>query len=168
MAKIGGRVRKFGDNVDTDSITPAAYLYLPMEEVKKHAFGPVYSEFYKSVKEGDIIVAGDNFGCGSSREIATEVVKELGIKYIICGSMARIYYRNCISIGLHPLISQEFSRIVDEGDAIEIDTDRQEVKNLANDKTASIQFVPEALQPIVDAGGILEYLKRRLASPDIR
>lgn len=160
MAKITGRVRKFGNNVDTDSITPAAYLQLPMDELKKQAFSPLIPEFYKTVKEGDIIIAGDNFGCGSSREQATEIVKIMGIKYIVCQSMARIYFRNCIAIGVYPIIGKEINAIFDEGDEIEIDIENSIVKNLRTGKTAIFQPIPETLKPILNAGGILELLKK--------
>lgn len=99
-------VRKFGDNIDTDGITPAARLHLDIAELKLHAFEPIVKEFYKTVRDGDVIVAGNNFGCGSSREQATEVVKVLGIKCVLCESMARIYFRNCIGLGLYPIICQ--------------------------------------------------------------
>jgi 3-isopropylmalate/(R)-2-methylmalate dehydratase small subunit len=162
MSKITGRARKFGSNIDTDNITPAAYLHLPMEELVKHAFEPITPEFYRTVKAGDIIVAGDNFGCGSSREAATEAVKVLGIKYIACGSMARIYFRNCIAIGVYPIIGKGIADIVDEGDAIGIDLDQGEVKNLRTGKTVAFLPIPEAIQPILDAGGILELLKTKI------
>jgi 3-isopropylmalate dehydratase small subunit len=159
MANIKGRVRKFGDNIDTDVITPAETLYLPIEELKKHAFKAIHSEFYKTVKQGDIIVAGNNFGCGSSREQATAVVKELGICFIICESMARIYFRNCIGLGVYPILSKGISRFLNEGDDIEIDIQHGEVKNLKTGKT--ISFVPLAGTPleILSAGGILALLK---------
>jgi len=162
MSKIQGRARKFGNNVDTDAITPAAYLSLPQEELKKYAFSPLVPDFYKTVKPGDIIVAGDNYGCGSSREAATEMIKTLGIKYIVCGSMARIYFRNCIAIGVYPIIGKGVADIINEGDQIEIDLDKGTVKNLASGKTTTVQPVPEAIRPILEAGGILERLKQRL------
>jgi 3-isopropylmalate/(R)-2-methylmalate dehydratase small subunit len=162
MSKIQGRARKFGSNVDTDQITPAAYLSLPQDELKKYAFSPLVPDFYKTVKPGDIIVAGDNYGCGSSREAATEMIKTLGIKYIVCGSMARIYFRNCIAIGVYPIIGKGVADIINEGDEIEIDMDNGTVKDLASGKTASIEPVPEAIRPILEAGGILERLKQRL------
>jgi 3-isopropylmalate/(R)-2-methylmalate dehydratase small subunit len=159
MTAIKGRVRKFGNNVDTDSITPAAYLQLPFEEMKKYAFSPLTPEFYKTVYENDIIVAGDNYGCGSSREQATQIVKIMGIKYIVCQSMARIYFRNCIAIGVFPIISKDACSIFNEGEEIEIDTDKNVVKNLGTGKTATFEPIPETLKPILSAGGILEFLK---------
>ncbi|MFC2072861.1 3-isopropylmalate dehydratase small subunit [Chloroflexota bacterium] len=159
MAKIKGRVRKFEDNIDTDVIAPAAVLQLPIEEIKQHAFAPITKEFYKTVKEGDIIVAGENFGCGSSREQATEVVKELGIHYVVCDSIARIYFRNCIALGMYPIISKGASKIFNEGDEIEVDTNGT-VKNLKTGNECTFEFLSGTAQQILDAGGILPLLKR--------
>jgi 3-isopropylmalate/(R)-2-methylmalate dehydratase small subunit len=161
MSVVKGRVRKFGNNIDTDCIAPAAYLHLPMEELARHAFEPVAREYYQTVREGDIIVAGDNFGCGSSREHATEVIKILGIKYIVCQSMARIYFRNCIATGVYPVICKDAGRIFNEGDEIEIDLTGGTVKNPGTGIAAVFQPIPDTLLPILEAGGILELLKKR-------
>lgn len=161
MKKIKGRVRKFGANIDTDIIAPGDILQLPIEEMKKHAFSPIHPEFYKTVKEGDIIVSGSNFGCGSSREQATAVVKGLGIRFIACESMARIYFRNCIGLGLYPILSKGVSQIFDEGDEIEIDLEKGEVKNLKTGKTSSFEPLTGTPLEILEAGGILSILKKR-------
>ena len=115
METIRGRVRRFGDNIDTDIITPAAILHLSLDEIKKHAFEPVCPGFYETVQEGDIIVGGSNFGCGSSREHATQVVKEMGIRYIACESMARIYMRNCVALGIYPILAKGVSLCLRKG-----------------------------------------------------
>ncbi|MFH1646699.1 MAG: 3-isopropylmalate dehydratase, partial [Chloroflexota bacterium] len=160
MSKIKGRVRKFGDNIDTDGITPAAWLHLEIDGLKEHAFEPIAKDFYKTVKDGDVIVAGNNFGCGSSREQATEVVKVLGIKFVICESMARIYFRNCIGLGLYPIICQGVSQIFQEGDEIEIDTDKGEVKNPKSGKALAFKPLVGTAERIRQAGGILPLLKQ--------
>jgi 3-isopropylmalate/(R)-2-methylmalate dehydratase small subunit len=160
MEKIKGRVRKFGDNIDTDTITPGTTLQLPVEEMKKHAFGPVHPEFYKTVKEGDIIVAGGNFGCGSSREQATMVVKEMGFRFVVCESMARIYLRNCVGLGIYPVLSKGVSHLFNEGDEIEIDLQHGEVKNVRTGKTASFEPLSETPLRILNAGGIIPVLKK--------
>lgn len=160
MDKIRGRVRKFGDNVDTDNITPAATLNLPLEGLMKHAFEPVYPEFYKTVQQGDVIVAGNNFGCGSSREHATEVVKELGIRYIVCESMARIYMRNCVALGLYPILAKGVSRLFKEGDEIEIDFEHAEVKNTRTGKGVRFKPLTGTPKQILEGGGILPSLKK--------
>lgn len=159
MSKIKGRARKFEDNIDTDVIAPAAVLQLPIDEIKQHAFAPIAKEFYKTVREGDIIVAGENFGCGSSREQATEVVKALGIHYIVCDSIARIYFRNCIALGMYPIISKGVSKIFNEGDEIEIDTDGT-VKNLKTGSTSTFESLSGTAQQILNSGGILPLLKK--------
>ncbi len=162
MPKIRGRVRKFGDNISTDVITPGRILRLPMEEMKKHAFSAIIPEFYKTVNEGDILVAGNNFGCSSSREQATEVIKVLGINLIVCESMARIYFRNCVALGLHPIICKGVSRIFNDGDEIEIDFESKEVKNSATGRKAPFQPLSGTPQQILNAGGILSLLKKMI------
>jgi 3-isopropylmalate/(R)-2-methylmalate dehydratase small subunit len=164
MDRIRGRARKFGDNVDTDNITPAATLHLPIEELKKHAFEPIFKDFYKTVKEGDVIVAGNNFGCGSSREHATLVVKELGIHYIVCESMARIYMRNCVALGLYPILAKGVSGLFDEGEEIEINFEHAEVKSTKTGK--GVRFKPLTGTPklILEGGGILPFLKKIIDS----
>ncbi len=160
MATITGRVRRFGDNIDTDAITPQICLQLPLEEMKKYTLNAVVPEFYKSVQEGDVIVAGANFGCGSSREQATTVIKELGIRFVICESMARIYLRNCISLGVYPVLTPGVSKLFEEGDAIEIDIEAGKLKNPGTGKT--ITFTPLSGTPlrILEAGGIIPILKK--------
>jgi 3-isopropylmalate dehydratase small subunit len=160
MEKIKGRVRKFGDNIDTDAIAPGPTLQFPIEEMKKHAFSPIDPEFYKTVKEGDIIVAGSNFGCGSSREQATMVVKELGIRFVVCESMARIYLRNCIGLGVYPILCKGVSRMFEEGDEIEIDVERGELKNPRTGKAASFEPLSGTPLRILNAGGIIPILKK--------
>jgi len=160
MAIIKGRVRKFGDNVDTDTITPGSTLHLPIEELRYHGFGPIYPDFYKTLKEGDIIVAGNNFGCGSSREQATAVVKELGIHYIVCESMARIYFRNCIALGLYPIMSKGVGDLFDEGDEIEIDPEKGQIKNVRTGKSTSFEPLSGTPKEISEGGGIIPVLKK--------
>jgi 3-isopropylmalate/(R)-2-methylmalate dehydratase small subunit len=164
MDKIRGRARKFGDNVDTDNITPAAMLHLPLEELKKHAFEPIFPEFYKTVQQEDIIVAGKNFGCGSSREHATQVVKELGIRYILCESMARIYMRNCVAGGLYPVLAKGVSHLFNEGDEIEIDFERAEVRNTKTGKGVRFKPLTGSPKQILEGGGILPFLKKIIDS----
>ncbi len=163
MDTIRGRARKFGENIDTDTISPAATLHLPLEELKKHAFEPVAPEFYKTVQPGDVIVAGNNFGCGSSREHATEVVKELGIRYIVCESMARIYMRNCVALGLYPILAKGVSSLFNEGDAMEIDFERAMVTNRKTGKAVSFKPLKGTPKEIFDGGGILPLLKKLIA-----
>ncbi|HVN25780.1 MAG TPA: 3-isopropylmalate dehydratase [Syntrophorhabdales bacterium] len=159
---IKGRARRFGDNIDTDTITPGSLLYLDTEELATHAFEPIAPDFAKSVREGDIIVGGNNFGCGSSREQATAVVKQLGIRYVVAESMARIYMRNCVALGLYPVISKGASVLFEEGDEIEIDFDKGEVRNPKSGKKAAFEPLSGGSLEIVNAGGILATLKERM------
>jgi 3-isopropylmalate/(R)-2-methylmalate dehydratase small subunit len=128
--------------------------------MKKHAFNPVHAEFYKTVKEGDIIVAGSNFGCGSSREQATMVVKEMGFRFVVCESMARIYFRNCIGLGIYPILRKGVSQMFDEGDDVEIDVERGELKNLRTGKKISFEPLSGTPLEILNAGGIIPILKK--------
>ncbi len=159
---IRGRVRKFGDNIDTDTITPGSLLHLATEELAQHAFEHIAPDFAHSVREGDIIVGGNNFGCGSSREQATAVVKQLGIRYVVAESMARIYMRNCVALGLYPVLSRGVSALFGEGDEIEIDFDKGEVRNPKTGKKAPFEPLSGGSLEIVNAGGILATLKKRM------
>jgi 3-isopropylmalate/(R)-2-methylmalate dehydratase small subunit len=159
---VRGRVRKFGDNIDTDTITPGSLLHLGAEELAQHAFEPIAPGFAPSVREGDIIVGGSNFGCGSSREQATTVVKQLGIRYVVAETMARIYMRNCVALGLYPVLSRGVSSLFDEGMEIEIDFDKGEVHNPKTGKKAPFEPLSGGSLEIVNAGGILAMLKKKL------
>ena len=160
MATINGRVRKFEDNIDTDTITPGSILHLPMETLIEHVFSPISAGYYKTIREGDIIVAGHNFGCGSSREQATAAVKELGIEYIVCESMARIYFRNCIALGVYPIMSEGVSEIFNEGDQISIDLDSGKVINPKTNKSTRFEPLSGTPKEILDSGGILPLIKK--------
>ena len=160
MAVVKGRVRKFGDDVDTDTITPGSILHLPLEELVAHTFEPINPRFHETVREGDIIVAGNNFGCGSSREQATAVFRELGIQYIVCESMARIYFRNCVALGLYPIMSRGVSDMFNEGDGIEIDIGKGQIKNDMTGKTITFEPLSGTPKEICDAGGIIPLLKK--------
>ncbi len=159
MASVKGRVRKFGDNIDTDTITPGTLLQLSVEELVKHAFSPISPDYYKTVQPGDIIVAGNNFGCGSSREHATAVVKQMGIQVIVAESMARIYFRNCVALGIHPVLSKGVTAVFEEGDEIEIDLEGGIIKNPRNGKTTGFEPLSGSLKEIVEGGGIIPLLR---------
>ena len=160
MTTIQGRVRKFGDNIDTDNITPGKFLHLPMDEIVKHIFELIVPDFPGSVQPGDVILAGANFGCGSSREQATAAVIDLGIRFIICESMARIYFRNCIALGIYPILTKEVCYLFEEGDRIEIDLEQGIIVNPCSGK--SITFEPLSGTPhlMVAGGGIVPLLKK--------
>jgi 3-isopropylmalate/(R)-2-methylmalate dehydratase small subunit len=150
-----GTVIKYGDNVDTDVIIPARYLNTSDEkELAAHCMEDLDKTFVSRVKPGDIMVAGTNFGCGSSREHAPLAIKTSGIACVVAKSFARIFYRNAINIGL-PIIECDTDAI-DEGDTLEIDFDKGELRNLTKNTTASFAPFPPFLQDIIKAGGLLK------------
>lgn len=151
--KAQGKVIRYGDNVDTDVIIPARYLNSSCaKELASHCMEDIDSEFLSKVKPGDIIVADQNFGCGSSREHAPMVIKENGISAVIAKSFARIFYRNAINIGL-PIIESDIE--TSEGDELEIDFDAGVIHNLTTGVSASFAPFPPFLQGIISAGGLL-------------
>lgn len=155
---IRGRVWKFWDDVNTDEIIPAEHLTtFDPKELARHAFEKVRPEFSREVKQGDVIVAGKNFGCGSSREHAPLALKGCGISCVIAKSFARIYFRNSINIGL-PCVECEV--LAEDGDLVEVDLGSGVVKNLTTGKTFGFRPLPEFLRRILDAGGLINYLKR--------
>jgi 3-isopropylmalate/(R)-2-methylmalate dehydratase small subunit len=158
--RIKGRVWVFGDNVDTDQIIPAEYLITgDPEELGRHAFEKVRADFAGKVKPGDIIVASDNFGCGSSREHAPRALMGCGIKCVIAKSFARIFYRNSINIGL-PLVECDVE--AREGDVVEVDYTAGKVKNLRTGKEYTFKALPDFLLKLMEAGGLVEYTKKKL------
>jgi 3-isopropylmalate/(R)-2-methylmalate dehydratase small subunit len=139
-----------------------------MDELKKHAFEPIQPEFWKSVLDGDVIVAGRNFGCGSSREQATAVLKELGIRIIVCESMARIYFRNCIALGLYPIMSEGVSASFEEGEELEVDLEKGHLRNGATGKRFDFEPLSGVPKRIFNGGGILPLLKKILEDSILR
>ncbi len=158
--KITGKAWKFGENVDTDQIIPAEYLITadPVE-LGRHAFEKVRPEFVTKVKAGDLIVATENFGCGSSREHAPRALMGCGIKCVIAKSFARIFFRNSINIGL-PLVECDIK--ADEGDKIEADFKKGTVKNITKNKEYTFKPLPEFLLKLIAAGGLVPYTKNQL------
>lgn len=157
---IEGTVFKYGDDINTDVIYPGKYVYTIMdpEEMAEHAMEDLDPEFLEKVQEGDIIVAGKNFGCGSSRDQAVKCLKHAGIAAIIAKSFARIYYRNCLNNGILPIICEEASEKIEEGEIVRIDLSKGKVFT----EDAEFHFVPfsEFIMEIVDSGGLLEYTKK--------
>lgn len=154
-----GRVFKYGDNVDTDVIIPARYLNIAdVKELSTHAMEDIDKDFAKNVKANDIIVALDNFGCGSSREHAPLVIKENKVSYVIAKSFARIFYRNAINIGL-PIIECDKVGEINDGDILDVDFENGIIKNKTSDKEYKINVFPEFIRKIIDAGGLMAYAK---------
>lgn len=158
--KIKGRVWRFGDNVDTDQIIPAKYLVTgDPKELGKHAFENVRPEFSKKAEEGDIIVAGRNFGCGSSREHAPRALMGVGISCVIAESFARIFYRNSINIGL-PVV--ECTVKASDDDIVAIDFEKGVIKNQATGMEYRFPSLPGFLFNLIDSGGLVAYVRKQL------
>ena len=154
------RIWKFGDNVDTDQIIPAEYLTTgDAKKLAAHAFAKVRPEFSKEVKQGDVIVAGENFGCGSSREHAPRALLGAGIRCVIAKSFARIFFRNAINIGLHLIEADIYDR-VEEGDEIAIQFEEGIIKNLTKNEEYQFKPLPEFMQRLLKSGGLINYIKK--------
>lgn len=157
--KANGKVFKYGDNVDTDVIIPARYLAIrDRKELATHCMEDIDDTFVKRVKAGDIMVAGKNFGCGSSREHAPIVIKESGVSCVIAETFARIFYRNAINIGLPIIECKEAAEDIKEGDEVDIDFDSGIIRNLTTDKEYQGQAFPEFMQKIIAAEGLINYI----------
>lgn len=160
---IKGKAWKFGDNVDTDVIIPARHLTSTDPDVlKEHCMEDLDPEFAGKVSSGDIMVGGTNFGCGSSREHAPLAIKSAGISCIIAGSFARIFFRNSVNMGLPILESAEAADDIETGDEIEVDLATGRIKNPAKDKEYQAEPVPEFMQELIEAGGLISFAKKRL------
>ncbi len=159
--KIEGRAWRFGDNIDTDVIIPARFLNTSDEkELAKGCFADLRPEFSKEAKKGDIIVAGKNFGCGSSREHAPVAIKACGISLIIAKSFARIFYRNAFNIGL-PLLECEDAGRIEEGNRLRVDLLKGEIINLDKEEKYYARPIPEFMMKIIEAGGLVNYVKSK-------
>ena len=162
---IYGKAIKFGDNVDTDVILPGKYLVLTdPTELAKHAMEGLDPSFTKKIRDGALIVAGKNFGCGSSREQAPLALKYAGVKCVVAESFARIFYRNAITIGLPVLECLGVSSKVAEGDELVVDLRAGEVKNKSKNLTLQATQLPEFIMEILNDGGLIEHLRRRIGS----
>lgn len=159
---VRGKAFKYGDNVDTDVIIPARYLNISdRAELAAHAMEDIDADFVKRVRPGDIIVAGANFGCGSSREHAPQVIKDSGVACIIAPSFARIFYRNAINIGLPILECAEAAKAISAGDEVAVDFKTGVVEDLTNGLVFQALPFPEFIQNIIDTGGLFSSLKAR-------
>lgn len=158
--KIEGKAWKFGDNVDTDLIIPARFLNVSdRKELAKNCFADLREDFSEKVRQGDILIGGRNFGCGSSREHAPMAIKASGVSVIIAKSFARIFYRNSFNIGLPILESDEVVDSIGEGDQVFVDTAAGEIINRKNGKRFAAKPIPDFMQEITREGGLVEYIK---------
>jgi 3-isopropylmalate/(R)-2-methylmalate dehydratase small subunit len=153
----------YGDNVDTDVIIPARYLNTASaNELASHCMEDIDKNFANNVKEGDFIIAGANFGCGSSREHAPLAIKTCKVKAVIAKSFARIFYRNAINIGLVIIENDEIQNDINENDIIDIDINAGKIYNKTKEKEYSFSPFPPEIQKLIEAGGLVEYTKTKL------
>ena len=158
--KAHGKVHKYGDNVDTDVIIPARHLNTSdHKELASHCMEDIDTEFVKKVKQGDIMVGGENFGCGSSREHAPIAIKASGIDCVIAKTFARIFYRNAINIGLPILECPEASEKIQDGDEVSIDFDNGVITNETKGETYQALPFPDFIKQIIASGGLLNSIK---------
>ena len=160
-ATYRGKGWKYGANIDTDVIIPGRYCHISDEkEIAKHCMEDLDSRFLQKMHAGDVIVAGSNFGCGSSRELAPIAIKAAGISCVVAESFARIFFRNAINIGLPIVESPEAVAGIGDGEEVEIDIAAGVVKNLSRGGSWKFPRYPEFIQRIVDAGGLLPYIRK--------
>ncbi len=160
--KLEGRVWKFGSDVDTDAIIPARYLnQADPGELAKHTMEDERPEFVQEVKQGDILVALKNFGCGSSREHAPLALKAVGISCVIAESFARIFYRNGFNQGLPLLESFEASKEIQDGDRVQVDLSTGEIFDLTQQKKYTAKAVPPFMQELIEDGGLISHLRKK-------
>lgn len=163
MGRYKGKVWRVGDDIDTDLIIAARYLNDSNEEyLKVHCLEDVIPDFSKRIAPGDILVAGKNFGCGSSREHAPVAIKAAGISCVVAHSFARIFYRNAINIGLPIITAPEAVQFLGEQDEIEVDSNQGYIKNCRTGQEFEAETFPPFIQEIIEAGNLLNYVKKRV------
>ena len=160
-----GTVHRYGRDVDTDVIIPARYLNThDHAELAKHAMEDIDADFVDRVKPGDIIVAAENFGCGSSREHAPVAIKASGISVVVAASFARIFYRNAINTGLPIVVCPAAIGEAETGDTMKVDLSAGTVENVTKGKSYAAEAFPPFMQELIDRGGLMEYVKAQLAA----
>ncbi len=160
--KVNGKCIKYGDNIDTDVIIPARYLNTSdHQELAKHCMEDIDSNYSEKVKKASIMIAGTNFGCGSSREHAPVAIKTSGIKCVIAKSFARIFFRNSINIGL-PILECEETNKIDENDDIEIDFDKGIICNITKNENYKVVPFPKFMQNLIENGGLMATMRKEV------
>jgi len=161
---VRGKVWKFGDNINTDEIIPARYLNTSdPDELAAHCMEDADPGFVKKMAPGDIIVAGDNFGCGSSREHAPISIKTAGVSCVIAKTFARIFFRNAINIGLLIIEQPQAAGEINQGDELEVSIEAAKIKNLSSGKEYSFAPLPGEIQKIVKLGGLMSFVKTQVS-----
>lgn len=162
MEKFTGKVWVLDDDIDTDIIIPTEYLALKtIDDMKQYGFSPLRPELAGQIQKGDIIVAGKNFGCGSSREHAPIAIKAAGVSCVIATTFARIFYRNAINIGLPIIECEEASKAIKAGDEVEVDFDSGIITDLTTGEKFKGQAFPPFMQKIIDAEGLVNYINQK-------
>ena len=160
---IREKVIKYGNNVDTDVIIPARQLNsIDEAELASHCFEDLDAGFPEKIKDRKVIVGGENFGCGSSREHAPLSIKASGVKAIIASSFARIFYRNAINIGLPVLVNSDAASQVNDGDEVEIDLDKGKIKDITTGKNYQMPPLPDFIQEVISSGGYINHTRKQL------
>ena len=163
MENARGNCIKYGDNVDTDVIIPARYLAIQDRSLlATHAMEDIDKDFHKKMKKGDILIAGKNFGCGSSREHAPQVLKDSGVSCIIAESFARIFFRNAINIGLAIVESPDAAKEIKEGDEVEVDFSTGKIRDISSGNSYEMAVFPPFLQDMIDKGGLIAFVNESL------
>jgi 3-isopropylmalate/(R)-2-methylmalate dehydratase small subunit len=159
-----GKAHKYGDNIDTDVIIPARYCTsIKVEELAPHALEDLDPTFVKKVKQGDVLVAGKNFGCGSSREVAPITIKGAGVALVIAESFARIFYRNSINVGMPIMECPEAAQAIKDGATVEFDLATGIIRDVTSGKEYKAAPFPAVMQEIINLGGMANFVKKRLA-----
>lgn len=165
MEPVKGNAWVYGDDINTDVIFPGRYLNIvEPDEMAEHAMEDLDTEFKGNVQNGDIVVAGKNFGCGSSREQAATCLKHAGVGAIVAKSFARIYYRNAINLGIPILVSDEAPNKISKGDELEVDLESGTIKNISKNETFEVKPLPEFILGIIKDGGLIPNLKKKLGT----
>ncbi|MBN9672524.1 3-isopropylmalate dehydratase [Roseibium aggregatum] len=159
---MSGRVFLFGNDIDTDQLAPGQYMKGGIDMLAAHCLEAARPDFASTVKPGDVVVAGTNFGVGSSREQAAEALKHLGVAAVIARSFAGIFYRNAINLGLPVLIANDLGQ-VEDGDTVDLDLDAGELRLATKDRTIKLEPLPDNLKRMLADGGLVPHLKKRFA-----
>ena len=165
MTSEGGRAWVFGDDIDTDVLAPGLYIKGPIEELARHCLENVDPSFAANVKPGDVVVAGKNFGMGSSREQAADALRHLGVVAVLARTFAGIFYRNALNLGLLALVCTDTGRIR-QGDRLAVDAEAGVVRNLTTGESCACEPLPAHLMQMVRDGGLVPHLERKLARQD--
>ncbi|QBY04566.1 3-isopropylmalate dehydratase [Thalassotalea sp. HSM 43] len=160
--ELTGHAWVYGDNIDTDLLAPGAYMKAPLSELAAHCLEAIDADFASQVKAGDVVIGGDAFGIGSSREQAAQALVELGVSAVVAKSFARIFYRNALNLGLPVLFCPELANI-EKGQQVSVDPVQGLVKNLTTGESFQCEPIPAELMVIVNAGGLMPYLKNKFA-----